>query len=86
MKTSHSTREQNEGRERYWHRNPVVARKHYNGVTIGFIVGWKHLFDNRVRNIRANLIFKNSVEAFRFLKNMESKRKSCYVEFEIIEE
>lgn len=65
---------------------PVVARKHYNGVTIGFIVGWKHHHCNMVRNIRANLVFKSASEAFRFKSNMESKRISPYVEFEILDD
>jgi hypothetical protein len=65
---------------------PVIARKHYNGVTIGFIVGWKHRWDSRVRNIRANLIFKTVEEAKEFKANMESKRVNPWVEFEIIKD
>jgi len=68
---------------KYW--NPVVARKHYNGVTIGYIVGWKHIHCNFVRNIRAGLIFKKLGDALRFRDNMERKRTCPYVEFEIIE-
>jgi len=78
------------GGESHWERSyysaPVVARRHYNGVTIGYIVGWKHRYCNMVRNIRAGLIFPNVIAAQRFKKNMESKRIFCHVEHEIIED
>jgi hypothetical protein len=69
---------------RYW--KPVVARKHYNGVTIGYIVGWKHRYGGMVRNIRAGLIFKNATLARNFKRRMENSRIDCYVEFEILED
>lgn len=72
--------------DRTWYFEPVVARKIFNGVTIGYIVGWKHRYCNQVRNIRAGLIFQNVIQAQRFKKNMESKRISCHVEHEIIED
>lgn len=68
------------------HWTPVVARKHYNGVTIGYIVGWKHIHCNMVRNIREGLIFKNVTLAQNFRRRMENQRVHPYVEFEIIED
>lgn len=72
--------------DRTFYFEPVVARKHYNGITIGFIVGWKQNYGTMVRNIRAGLIFKNAADAQRFKKNMEGKRINPYVEFEILED
>lgn len=64
----------------------VVAKKSYNNVTIGFIVGWKHRYCNAVRNIRADLVFDTAEKARRFKRNMESKRINAWVEFEILED
>lgn len=77
---------QKEKRNRRWYPHPVVARKHYNGVTIGYIVGWKHRFCSMVKNIRAGLVFKNEEDARTFRDNMEGKRVSLFVEFDILDE
>jgi len=69
----------------YWSKL-VVAKKSYNNVTIGYIVGWKHRYCGMVRNIRANLVFDSAVKARRFKSSMESKRISPYVEFEILDD
>lgn len=69
----------------YYHHETIVARKHYLGVTIGYIVGWKSLYGSQVRNIRADLIFKTALKAQQFRRNMEHGREQAYVQFEILE-
>ena len=71
---------------RKFYREPVVAKKTYNGVTIGYIVGWKHHYCNMVRNIRANLVFDSATKAKAFKRRMESGRINAWVEFEILED
>ncbi len=69
----------------YWSKL-VVAKKSYNDVTIGYIVGWKHRYCNMVRNIRADLVFNTAEKARRFKNSMESKRINAWVEFEILDD
>ncbi len=71
---------------RDWRPEPVIAKKTYNGITIGYIVGWPHIYGNMVRNIRANLIFPNATKARNFKRRMESQRVSAYAKFEIIKD
>jgi len=65
--------------------NPVIAKKCYCGVTVGYVVGWKARYCNLVRNIRAGLIFKTEKEARTFRDNMERMRVDQYPTFEILD-
>jgi hypothetical protein len=69
---------------RYFH--PVIARKTFNGVKIGYLVGWKHRHCNFVRNIRADLMFKTETQARKFRDSMEAQRIDPYPEFEILDD
>ncbi len=69
-----------------YYGKPVVAKKTYNNVTIGYIVGWKALHWNFVRNIRENLIFDSATKARNFLRRMEKDRIEGCVTFEILDD
>jgi hypothetical protein len=63
----------------------VVARKTVNGITVGYLVGWKSHWHNFVRNIRADLYFNSENEARRFQTQLEKERKPMYAEFEVLD-
>jgi hypothetical protein len=62
----------------------VVAAKKYNDVVIGYIVGWKSPYCNRVRNIRAGKYFAKVEDAHAFRKEIEAGRQHKGFEFDII--
>lgn len=62
----------------------VVAAKKYNGVVVGYIVGWKSPYCGRVRNIRAGRYFAKVEDAKAFQKEIEAGRNGRGVEFDII--
>jgi len=72
-------------RRRYYFQT-VVARKTVNGITVGYVVGWKSPYMDFVRNIRADLYFKTEREARRFHDKLEKSREPMYAKFEVLEE
>jgi hypothetical protein len=70
---------------RRWHSwTTVVAAKKYNGIIVGYIVGWQAQHTNQVRNIRAGKYFATQKEAEIFQKEIEAGRDGPGVQFEIL--
>lgn len=63
----------------------VIARKSINGITVGFVVGWRLIHNAGIRNIRADLVFADLETAQTFQKEMEARRKALHVRFDIVE-
>lgn len=74
-----------------WRRGLQVAAKSYNGVTVGYVVGWPPRYgvdaDGKTgmfRNIRQGLIFKTETEAREFRDGIEQGRNPCWREFQLL--
>lgn len=74
-----------------WRCGLQVAAKSYNGVTVGYVVGWPPRFGveadgktGEFRNIRQGLIFKTETEARAFRDGIERDRKPYWREFQLL--
>ncbi len=70
-----------------------VVRKTYNGVTVGYVVGW-WFFPRRwygaasgkqsFRSFRNGVLFKTEKKAIEFRDKIEKRRKESGVKFEAV--
>ncbi len=58
----------------------IPAAKKVNGVTVGYVVGWRHN-GGGFSNIRAGLMFETPEQAIEFWHTIQNNRFSPFTEF-----